>query len=297
VTVAGTVALVCLGFLLGIGKIDPATYGLGHLQPFYAPLGPSTILFEEDSSPSQNTGFNGRYPEAPPFAASTGLRTHEVPPIEHQGYVSEIDSIPPLEEFRQSVMGGNPEQLAGIWVEDVLAYRVQPGLTRIAPNAKDTLSIYKWAWEHGVTGLLIHNYRGGTKLYQLNPGIRIAAIYGNGGVDWYLSRGGTWYEARSKSSSGFAGPFRIWACDDCEYDISVEELHYRHYAGIPHLAFQTCVLAEGREGLMIVEAYLDWPDGVENNQNNTYGEDQNVWKLKEMFHESILLERMNELNR
>lgn len=293
VIVLGTVALVCLGFLLGIGNIDPAAYDLRRLEPFYAPLGPSTIRFVEDPSPSQNTGLNSRNLEAPQFATSTGLRTYEAFSIENQGYVSEEDSIPPLEEFRRSVMGGNPKQLTGIWVEDILAYRVQPGLTRDAPNAKDTLSIYKWAWEHGVIGLLIHNYRGGTKLYQLNPGVRIAAIYGNGGVDWYLSRGGTWYEARNKSSTGFAGPFRIWACDDCEYDISVEELHNRHYAGIPHLAFQTCVIAEGREGLMIVEAYLDWPADAENDQNKPYSEDKPIWELKKMFHERSLSERLN----
>ena len=77
---------------------------------------------------------------------------------------SDARSVPSLEEFRRSVTGGSPERLAGIWVEDALAFRVQSGLTSHAPDAKDTLSIYEWAWEHGVVGLLIHNYLGGTKL-------------------------------------------------------------------------------------------------------------------------------------
>jgi len=54
-------------------------------------------------------------------------------------------------------------------VENVLAFHVQQGLTSHAPSVKDTLSIYNWACEHGVVGMLIHNYRGGTQLYQLNP--------------------------------------------------------------------------------------------------------------------------------
>jgi hypothetical protein len=128
-------------------------------------------------------------------------------------------SQPSLEAFRRHVMNGKSDQLTGIWVEDVLAFHVQGGLTSRAPAAKDTLSIYNWAWKNGVVGLLIHNYRGGTQLYQLNPGVRIAAIYGNGGVDWYLSRGGTWYESRSPSSGGVAGPFRIWSCEGCAFDI------------------------------------------------------------------------------
>jgi hypothetical protein len=168
-------------------------------------------------------------------------------------------SQPSLEKFRRRVMNGHPDQLAGIWVEDVLAFRVQQELTSNAPASKDTLSLYNWAWKNGVVGLLIHNYLGGTQLYKLNPGVRIAAIYGNGRVDWYLSRGGTWYESRTSSSGGFAGPFRIWSCEDCAFDLSGWDLHNRHYAGYHRLAFQTCVYAEGRVGLVIIDAYLDWP--------------------------------------
>jgi len=178
---------------------------------------------------------------------------------EAPGAEQESRELPSLEAFRRSVSGGDAGRLAGIWVEDVLAFRVQPGLTSHAPAAKDTFSIYKWAWKHGVVGLKVHDYRGGTRLYQLNPGVRIAAIYGNGGVDWYVSRGGAWYESRSGSSGGFAGPFRIWSCADCDFDVSVRELQYRHYAGNHRLAFQTCVTAEGRTGLVIIEAYLDRP--------------------------------------
>jgi hypothetical protein len=181
--------------------------------------------------------------------------------------------LPSLETFRRHVMNGNPDQLTGIWVEDVLAFHVQQGLTSRAPEVKDTLSIYNWAWKNGVVGLLIHNYRGGTQLYQLNPGVGIAAIYGNGGVDWYLSRGGTWYESRTAPSGGFAGPFRIWSCDGCAFDVSSRDLHNRHYAGNHRLAFQTCVRSEGRMGLVIIEAYLDYPPELA----DTGGEAPGTW--------------------
>ncbi len=183
-------------------------------------------------------------------------------------------NLPTLEEFRQVVMNGHADQLTGIWVKDVLAFRVQPGLTSYAPASKDTLSIYNWAWKHGVVGMMIHDYRGGTLLYQLNPGVQIAAIYGNGGVDWYVSRGGTWYESRFGSSGGFSGPFRIWSCDTCSFDVSGRELHDRHYSGANRLAFQTCVYAEGRVGLVIVEAYLDWPPEPQ----RTGGDSEEIWE-------------------
>ncbi len=125
-----------------------------------------------------------------------------------------FDDVPLLDDFRLSVMNGNSAQITGVWVDGILAYKVLPGSTNIAPNQQNTASIYQWADDHGVTALLIHNYLGGTRLYSLNAGVRIALIYGNGGVDWYLSRGGTWYEARNYPASGFKGPFRKWSCSE-----------------------------------------------------------------------------------
>ena len=166
------------------------------------------------------------------------------------------NEIPNLEDFRRSVTNGRADQLTGLWVEGVLAFKVLPGTSNTAPSTKDTVSIYNWAEDHGVTGFLIHDYLGGTRLYHLNPGVRIAAIYGNGGVDRYVSRGGTWYESKTYTSRGFKGPFRIWSCVDCSFDVTVQDIRWRHYTGAHRLAFQTCVTAEGRIGLMIVEAYL-----------------------------------------
>jgi hypothetical protein len=184
--------------------------------------------------------------------------------------------VPSLADFRQSVMTGDADQLTGIWVEDILAFRVSAGLTTYAPNSRDTVSVYRWAWDHGVVGLLIHDYLGGVKLYQLNPGVRIAAIYGNGGTDWYLSRGGTWYEAQTYPSGGFAGPFRIWSCSNCGYDISVQEIRNRHYSGSHRLAFQTCAVVGGRVGLVIIEAYLTREEEINRDDQHAAKEWQNV---------------------
>ncbi len=219
---------------------------------------PATNLI---ASPSNFSGISQRAEESrswPPNLTSA-VDPESFPPLLNDGSQEkkqDAGGIPSLEEFRRGVMNGNANQLTGIWVEDILAFRVQAGLTTYAPTSDDALSIYRWAWEHGVVGLLIHDYRGGTKLYQLYPGTMIAAIYGNGGVDWYVSRGGTWYEAKTVSSRGFAGPFRTWSCTECDFDLTVQNLRQRHYAGNHHLAFQTCVTAGGRMGFVIIEAYL-----------------------------------------
>lgn len=151
-------------------------------------------------------------------------------------------------------MNGNANQLTGIWVEGVLVFKVLPGTHSYASSTRDTASVYSWADDHGVTALLIHNYLGGTLLYQLNSGMYIAAIYGNGGVDWYVARNDTWYETRNYSPSGFKGPFRIWSCGDCDFDISVQDIRRRHFAGTPHLGFQTCVESARQVSLFIIDA-------------------------------------------
>ena len=229
----------------------PTASRSGYLPWSGQPLtGPDVLRRSAEEVARDQVWISPRTEDLAAFMSSSGEALQEVQRA--------AGSQPSLEKFRRSVMNGHTDQLTGIWVEDVLAFRVQQGLTSYAPAAKDTLSFYNWAWMNGVVGLLIHNYLGGTQLYKLNPGVRIAAIYGNGGVDWYLSRGGTWYESRTSPSGGFAGPFRIWSCEDCAFDVSSRDLHNRHYAGNHHLAFQTCVYAEGRVGLVIIEAYLDW---------------------------------------
>jgi hypothetical protein len=184
----------------------------------------------------------------------------------------ESNDVPALNEFRRSVTNGKSDQLTGIWVEGILAFRVLSGTSNVAPSVRDTASIYDWADRHGVTGLLIHNYLGGTQIYQLNPGVKIAGIYGNGSIDWYVSRGGKWYETMTKSSTGIAGPFRNWACTDCKFNLRVRDIHRRHYTGSHHLAFQTSVEVGGRFGVMIVDAYYS---GVEETNFSTLIRDIN----------------------
>lgn len=182
-------------------------------------------------------------------------QTSSIQPANSPGSSDDL-TLPKLEEFRRSVRNGHSDQLLGIWVEDVLAFRVSPGTHSNAPSTRNTAAVYSWADEHGVTALLIHNYLGGTRLYRLNPGVKIAAIYGDGGVDWYVVRNGTWYETRNYSHSGFRGPFRIWSCGECDFDLSVQDIRQRHYSGTPHLAFQTCVETTDRAGLLIIDAYF-----------------------------------------
>jgi len=218
----------------------------------------TSTIYSVDNSSMQNTFVNAEQLDPPgPFSKAPFYQTIPFYAGDHMPSLPALfDDVPSLDAYRRSVTNGNSAQLTGIWVEDTLAFRVQAGLTTYASTSKDTLSIYRWAWEHGVVGLLIHNHRGGTKLYQLNPGMMIAAIYGNGRIDWYVSRGGTWYESQSYSSRGFAGPFRIWSCTECDFDLTVQNLRHRHYIGNHHLAFQTCVTVGGRVGLVIIEANL-----------------------------------------
>jgi hypothetical protein len=219
---------------------------------------PSTNLITSPSDFSSNP-LGAEEPGSWPPNLTIAADTEAFPPLlneESQEKEQKTGGFLSLEEFRRTVTNGHANQLTGIWVDGVLAFKVSPGTHSYAPSTRNTASIYNWADNHGVTALLIHNYLGGTLLYQLNSGMYIAAIYGNGGVDWYVARNDTWYETRNYSPSGFKGPFRFWSCGDCDFDISVEDIRWRHYAGTPHLAFQTCVETADRVGLLIIDAYF-----------------------------------------
>ncbi len=214
--------------------------------------------YSVDNSSRQNTFVDAEH-SGPPGLLSTVpfYPTNPFHDGEHRPSLpARFDDVPSLDAFRRSVTNGNGAQLTGIWVDGILAYKVLPGSKNKASSRQNTAVIYQWAEGHGVTALLVHNYLGGTRLYNLDPGVRIAAIYGNGAVDWYLSRGGTWYESRDYSDGGFKGPFRLWSCSGCKFDISVDDIRWRHYSGAHHLAFQTCAYSEGRTGIIIVEAYF-----------------------------------------
>jgi hypothetical protein len=164
--------------------------------------------------------------------------------------------IPSLREFRLSVVNGNPAELTGVWVEDLLAYRVVRETGWSVPAEENSASIYPWAEQRGVTVLLIHDNLGGSALYELEAGLHIAAIYGDGQTVWYTSRGLSAYEAQTYSAEGFAGPFRAWDCATCSFELSVEDIQQTHFSGSPHLAFQTCLSDSERQGLVVVEADL-----------------------------------------
>lgn len=177
--------------------------------------------------------------------------------ISGHGQLAELivpNEVPSLPVFRRSVINGKPDDLTGVWVDGLLAYEVVRGDGINVPQMPDTASIYKWADQRGVTALMIHNNLGGSALYELEEGRQIAAIYGDGRIGWYVSRGFTAYEAQAYTVNGFSGPFRPWDCESCSFETSVEEIQAAHYTGSPHLAFQTCLEGSGRMGLIVIEA-------------------------------------------
>ena len=190
---------------------------------------------------SSQAPFNGRVP----FTGSSDGRFPE--------QLSTNDT-PSLTVFRSTVMNGIPDELTGVWVEGLLAYEVVAGDGANVPHVPNTAALYDWASKRGVTALMIHNNLGGTALYELEAGMRIAAVYGDGHIIWYVASDITAYEASSYSAQGFKGPFRAWDCERCAFDYSVEDIQANHYTGRPHLAFQTCLEGSGRMGFIVLEA-------------------------------------------
>ncbi|NIS78812.1 MAG: hypothetical protein GTO14_00945 [Anaerolineales bacterium] len=209
-------------------------------------------------SPSSNDISNTQHGEHSKAFAPTPT-VHSTRPHFHPQTLSTpstplYEDVPTLETFRLSVWNGDAGQITGIWIDGHMAFEVVPGVGNYVPTEPNTASTYEWAAAHGVTALLIHNHLGGTRIYDLDLGAMIALISGDGGIAWYSASGSVWYEAESYSGEGFAGPFRSWTCTQCEFDLSVRDLRWRHYAGPHHLAIQTCVQMDDRIGLVIFEA-------------------------------------------
>lgn len=221
--------------------------------PTLANPGPALIPVSVAEIPHTSNGLSGPKLESP----SPIDLLPEVPISPLPTTTPIFDDVPSLDAFIASVVVGDSESPVGLWADGLMALRIVEGHDNDVPSTNSTASTYGWALDHGVLGLLIHDYLGGSRIYQLNRGNRIALILGDGSVEWYVSQDSVYYESLGYSSAGFTGPFRLWSCFACPYDQSVNELQWRHYAGEPHLAIQTCYKTDNRIGLVIVEAYRE----------------------------------------
>jgi hypothetical protein len=150
-------------------------------------------------------------------------------------------AIPDLATFAISVLDGNPDVLKGVYVEDVMAFPVvQQPYAAFVSEQPGTVTQFGMASSYGVTGLLAHNFLGGTAFFYLEQGQVVNLIYGDGGIDTYVVTDVLRFQATSPNSvySGFVD-LRTGKGTDAE------GMFRKVYMGEDQVTFQTCIAKDG----------------------------------------------------
>jgi hypothetical protein len=153
-------------------------------------------------------------------------------------------SLPNLNAFARSVQNGNSRTLVGVYIPSQWAFPISqqpasnPGFVSSNPEVVTQFSL---AAKYNTVGLLAHNYLAGSSFFDLDVSNRIAIIYGDGSVKFYLIKAVDQYRALSPNS-----PYSSFEdLHDPGVIISVTELFNRIYAPGDRLVLQTCIESNG----------------------------------------------------
>ncbi len=164
------------------------------------------------------------FPASPVYAES----------LENQSY------LPPLANFSATVDNSNPNQVTGIYVQDLLAFPVlqQPaGQSGFVSTEADTVTQFAAASKYGTIGLLAHNYLAGAHFSQLSQGELISLVYGDGRVQNYRIAAVKQYQALSPNN-----PYsQFVALDQPGVTLSSSDLFQQTYGLGNVLILQTCI--------------------------------------------------------
>jgi hypothetical protein len=205
-----------------------------------------------------------------PQASSSEIlpSTSILPPVVSEVNAAPSVSIQPvfpgLGEFATTVLNGNPEDVVGIFVEDLFALQViqqpkdQPAFVSSDDNLITQFSMPK---KYGVVGLLAHNYLSGKLFFDLITGDEVIVIYGDGHSDFYRVTGSERYQALNPLSpySDFVNTSTPGTAR-----LSSAALFSQIYTHPDSLIFQTCIDANGDSswGRYFVTAVKDTSVGI-----------------------------------
>jgi hypothetical protein len=152
---------------------------------------------------------------------------------------------PDLDSFAHSVLNGNANQVAGIYVSGVLALpvRQQPNDN---PNFVSTddgvVTQFAAASRFRTIGLLAHNYLAGTLFSNLKLSQVVSVIFGDGHMKTYRINKVERYQALSPTSpqSDF-----IDLNDGKNSRLTAGDVFQRIYTQGDSVVFQTCILNNG----------------------------------------------------
>ena len=158
------------------------------------------------------------------------------------GQPESAGAFPSLEHFAAGLVNGDSNLVAGVYVPDVLAYRVvqQPeNEIHFVDPAADAATQYRLAENTGTVGLLAHNYSGGAAFHQLAAGETAWLVFGDGSARVYRVETIRRYQALAPDD-----PYGSLVDLDTGEVLNSNAVFERNYNG-DRLVFQTCIERDG----------------------------------------------------
>ncbi len=149
--------------------------------------------------------------------------------------------FPSVEEFAADVRS---QGMNGLWADGLFAYRFYAADWGIVPDSMNTAA---YSGYKGYHAYFIHNYLGGSRLYNVNIGVQVAVITADG-IDWY-SIDGVYRFAGTSTGNGceYTAPFYDW---DGGNAYSAMDLVSTYYSS--PFAIQTCICTGNKNGILIL---------------------------------------------
>lgn len=154
-----------------------------------------------------------------------------------------VAAVADLDSFVASVASGDGSQVAGIYVEGVLAYGVvhQPrSNAAFVSEQPGVVTQFALAAQYGSQAFLAHNYLAGAAFESLSEGDVITVVYGNGVTANYQVSEINRFQALSPDST--QSSFVDLASGD---KLSNSELFHNIFDGKNSVVLQTCIAQDG----------------------------------------------------
>ena len=151
--------------------------------------------------------------------------------------------LPTFNDFSKSVQNGQKDILRGVYVDKVLALPIvqQPsGNAGYVSSNDGEATQFRMASQFGNVGLLAHNQLSGKSFSGLTAEQEVRLVYGDGHVEYFVIKEVLKYQALQPNS-----PYSSFKNLNKDETLTAEQMFKRIYFGDRHIAFQTCIEAEG----------------------------------------------------
>ncbi|HMR97621.1 MAG TPA: hypothetical protein PKE62_00090 [Anaerolineales bacterium] len=152
-------------------------------------------------------------------------------------------ALPNFSDFVRSVQSGEENVVRGVYVPNVMAYRVaqqpldNPGFLS---SKEDRVTQFRMAAGYGTVGLVAHNYLAGESFFNLEVGDEVRIVYGDSKVETFVVYEILQYQALQPNS-----PYSSFRNLDRDETLTVNQMFKRVFVSDGYVTFQTCIEKDG----------------------------------------------------